>query len=222
MANLFCVLSFSPLRGVGAVVIGAGPAHAMYFSSYEFSKEALAKVSTNNHINYSESLLRFSSFAPKLMFLFSHCSMCRSCGDSNPRRYLESDRGDQAATADVQFAVPVRHTVHEQCVQTGGSSRVLPVILHAVGHELAVPGDPLLHVRVHPEPPEQGPQIQSSCARGRRRVGGSDSGGCDYAPGRREDPVEHSGDRNWSDEDNVAGDCEGMHCTRNFFIAFLL
>lgn len=27
----------------------------MYFSSYEFSKEALAKVSTNNHINYSES-----------------------------------------------------------------------------------------------------------------------------------------------------------------------
>lgn len=62
MANLFCLLSFSPLRGVGAVVIGAGPAHAMYFSSYEFSKEALAKVSTNNHINYSESLLRFYSF----------------------------------------------------------------------------------------------------------------------------------------------------------------
>lgn len=44
---------FSPLRGVGAVVVGAGPAHAMYFSSYEFSKELLAKVSTNNHINYS-------------------------------------------------------------------------------------------------------------------------------------------------------------------------
>lgn len=27
--------------GVGAVVVGAGPAHALYFSSYEYLKEKL-------------------------------------------------------------------------------------------------------------------------------------------------------------------------------------
>lgn len=137
--------------------------------------------------------------------------MCRCCGDRHPRRHLEPDRGDQAATADVQFSLPVRYTVHEQRVQAGGTSRVLPVILHTAGHELAVPGDPLLHVRVHPEPPEQGSQIQSTGARGRRRIGGSDSGGGDNTLGRGEDPVEHSGDGYWRNENNVAGDYEGMH-----------
>lgn len=33
--------TFRPYRGVGAVVVGAGPAHALYFSSYEYLKEKL-------------------------------------------------------------------------------------------------------------------------------------------------------------------------------------
>lgn len=43
---------FRPLRGASAVVIGAGPAHALYFSSYEFTKEKLAKLKINDNINY--------------------------------------------------------------------------------------------------------------------------------------------------------------------------
>ncbi|XP_023292025.2 mitoferrin [Lucilia cuprina] len=44
-----------PIRGVSAVVAGAGPAHALYFGSYEMSKELMTKVTTHNHINYMAS-----------------------------------------------------------------------------------------------------------------------------------------------------------------------
>uniref|UniRef100_A0A1A9Z9K8 Mitoferrin n=1 Tax=Glossina pallidipes TaxID=7398 RepID=A0A1A9Z9K8_GLOPL len=44
-----------PIRGVTAVVAGAGPAHALYFGSYELSKEFMTKVTKNNHINYVSS-----------------------------------------------------------------------------------------------------------------------------------------------------------------------
>lgn len=35
-----------PVRGLSAMVIGAGPSHALYFSSYEYLKNAMTK-----HIN---------------------------------------------------------------------------------------------------------------------------------------------------------------------------
>ncbi|CRK88035.1 CLUMA_CG001821, isoform A [Clunio marinus] len=41
-----------PLRGIGAVVLGAGPAHAFYFSTYEFTKEKLTELKFNDNINY--------------------------------------------------------------------------------------------------------------------------------------------------------------------------
>lgn len=41
-----------PLRGVGAVVLGAGPAHSLYFGIYEFSKEHLSRLNLNDNINY--------------------------------------------------------------------------------------------------------------------------------------------------------------------------
>ncbi|CAO1434100.1 unnamed protein product [Diamesa serratosioi] len=41
-----------PLRGVGAVVLGAGPAHAFYFGTYEYTKEHLAKYNINDNVNY--------------------------------------------------------------------------------------------------------------------------------------------------------------------------
>lgn len=44
-----------PFRGVMAVVAGAGPAHALYFGAYEYSKEAIARVSDKNHVNYMVS-----------------------------------------------------------------------------------------------------------------------------------------------------------------------
>lgn len=41
-----------PLRGIGAVVLGAGPAHAFYFSTYEFTKEKLTELKINDNVNY--------------------------------------------------------------------------------------------------------------------------------------------------------------------------
>jgi len=44
-----------PVRGVGAVVLGAGPAHALYFSCYEYLKENMTHHGLNNHIAYGVS-----------------------------------------------------------------------------------------------------------------------------------------------------------------------
>lgn len=34
---------FRPIRGMSAVVVGAGPSHALYFSSYEFLKNTFTQ-----------------------------------------------------------------------------------------------------------------------------------------------------------------------------------
>lgn len=41
-----------PVRGMGAVVLGAGPAHALYFSCYEYLKDNLTHQGLNNHVAY--------------------------------------------------------------------------------------------------------------------------------------------------------------------------
>lgn len=55
--NINFIVYLRPLRGASAVVIGAGPAHALYFSSYEFTKEGLAKMKINGNLSYGR--LRF-------------------------------------------------------------------------------------------------------------------------------------------------------------------
>lgn len=42
-------------RGIGAMGLGAGPAHAVYFSVYEACKEALSKGNLNNHVAHAAS-----------------------------------------------------------------------------------------------------------------------------------------------------------------------
>ncbi|XP_034937103.1 mitoferrin-2 isoform X2 [Chelonus insularis] len=45
---------FRPIRGMGAMVVGAGPAHALYFSCYEFLKNRMIAKTTSqvNHLVY--------------------------------------------------------------------------------------------------------------------------------------------------------------------------
>ncbi|KAH8306068.1 hypothetical protein KR018_000125 [Drosophila ironensis] len=43
-----------PIRGASAVVLGAGPAHSLYFAAYEMTKEVTAKFTTHNNLNYGE------------------------------------------------------------------------------------------------------------------------------------------------------------------------
>lgn len=40
-----------PIRGMTAVVVGAGPAHALYFSCYEFVKNKLLSSRTHPELN---------------------------------------------------------------------------------------------------------------------------------------------------------------------------
>lgn len=49
------------MRGMGVVVLGAGPAHALYFSTYEYSKELFAEHSSHNQINYGKFLIDCNS-----------------------------------------------------------------------------------------------------------------------------------------------------------------
>jgi len=41
-----------PVRGMTAVVCGAGPAHALYFSCYEAMKTKLTHTSLNSHVAF--------------------------------------------------------------------------------------------------------------------------------------------------------------------------
>lgn len=41
-----------PLRGMGAMVAGAGPAHALYFAAYERLKVSFTREGTSVHKNY--------------------------------------------------------------------------------------------------------------------------------------------------------------------------
>jgi len=43
------------LRGINATVYGAGPAHALYYSSYEKIKALLSRRHHSNHIVHGES-----------------------------------------------------------------------------------------------------------------------------------------------------------------------
>lgn len=44
-----------PFRGIGAVVAGAGPAHAFYFATYEYAKETLSTINPQQtQLNYSK------------------------------------------------------------------------------------------------------------------------------------------------------------------------
>lgn len=52
MSNMMKEGLWRPIRGMGAVVIGAGPAHAFYFGTYEYTKEQMSKYSRNKHIHY--------------------------------------------------------------------------------------------------------------------------------------------------------------------------
>lgn len=50
---IFILKKNRPFRGVGAVVAGAGPAHALYFATYEKSKERMSNLFPQyNHFNY--------------------------------------------------------------------------------------------------------------------------------------------------------------------------
>lgn len=54
-----------PVRGISAMIVGAGPSHALYFSSYEYVKDTLKRTpgTSNHHIAiHGKYLLSVTSF----------------------------------------------------------------------------------------------------------------------------------------------------------------
>ncbi|CAG0916479.1 unnamed protein product [Notodromas monacha] len=57
--NLFYIMRtegvFRPVRGISATVWGSGPAHAMYFASYEYLKTTLSRGTNKHHNHYAHA-----------------------------------------------------------------------------------------------------------------------------------------------------------------------
>lgn len=47
---------FRPIKGVSAVIVGAGPAHALYYSCYEKMKRVLSGTETGAHRPLAQGL----------------------------------------------------------------------------------------------------------------------------------------------------------------------
>ena len=59
-----------PMRGIGAVVLGAGPAHALYFSSYEYFRDVIAQNSIlNTTLSSGELFRRIGAYADVDLFI---------------------------------------------------------------------------------------------------------------------------------------------------------
>ena len=48
-------------RGVNSVILGAGPAHALYFGSYEFAKDAFGGNESGHHPIAAGNILQVST-----------------------------------------------------------------------------------------------------------------------------------------------------------------
>lgn len=60
---------FRPVRGMPVMIVGAGPAHALYFSSYEYLKDTMINY-TNNNSKYHPLIYGKSSSFKVFTFSF--------------------------------------------------------------------------------------------------------------------------------------------------------
>ena len=65
--------ALSPFRGMNIVALGAGPAHALYFSSYESTKKLIGSLGHGNHSS-TVSVGKNSFKVSKRMI--DHCVAC--------------------------------------------------------------------------------------------------------------------------------------------------
>lgn len=129
------------------MVLGAGPAHALYFGFYEMTKETLTKFTSHNHLNYGlfTIYLQYEDSLTNLIccFFSSHFGLF---GDSAARCHIHSDGGDKATHANVQLSVYLGHQMHTGRVLKGGSARLLSLVWHTARHEYTISDDSFYHI----------------------------------------------------------------------------
>ena len=67
---------FRPLRGVNAMIAGAGPAHAMYFGCLETGKNFSAKFNLNAEVGDGKIIISFEQRTFLSLFFFYRCFSC--------------------------------------------------------------------------------------------------------------------------------------------------
>uniref|UniRef100_G3NXI4 Solute carrier family 25 member 28 n=1 Tax=Gasterosteus aculeatus aculeatus TaxID=481459 RepID=G3NXI4_GASAC len=176
-----------PMRGLNATAVGAGPAHALYFASYEKLKKTLSDVihpGANSHL--ANGTIRPTH---------THVQITNSwmCGHTASRRDHEPNRSREAAHADVQFAVPRRVGLCTRRVAQRGRGCLLPQLHHPAHHERALPGAPLHDLRVPPGAAEPPQTVQPLVPHVVRRLGRGHRGRDHHTSGRVQDPAQHPG-----------------------------
>lgn len=124
-------------RGMPVMVVGAGPAHAMYFACYEKVKKSIVEIDfvrRNNYLAHGEYNYIFSQLSLNLCLFFinscrrmpSHC-LSRCCDESRRRR--------EAAHSNVQQSLPVCFISDAGYLQTRGSQSVLSQLYYSTHDE---------------------------------------------------------------------------------------
>jgi len=84
---LIYFVTYRPIRGASAVVLGAGPAHSLYFAAYEMTKELTAKFTSVRNLNYGNFKEYIYQRQWFLMYRI-HCSDFGSGGHPHTRRHF--------------------------------------------------------------------------------------------------------------------------------------
>lgn len=91
-----------PIRGMSAVVMGAGPAHACFFATYEYCKHSLAQLTRHRHDHITHGQSRVHSRYTRVyvrhrsLAAHGHSVCCRAVGlhrVASARRGLQPRRG---------------------------------------------------------------------------------------------------------------------------------
>lgn len=151
VSKIFSIFNFRPIRGMTAVVAGAGPAHAFYFATYEYTKEMMTQLSPqHNQINYStcEYIPACRWIDLILVFFFRQYSYFSGNGDPHTRRHFQSHWSDKTTIANVRITIQIGDAVFTRRLQDGGYASVLSIIQYTADHESTISGDTFFNIRV--------------------------------------------------------------------------
>ena len=152
---------------------GAGPAHALYFGSYEWLKVRFSSFTSATSANtdtlaqgaaatvatcFHDGIMTpaegtYSSFRPGTLLIFN----------------VFRSRSGEAAASNVQQPLPIDGGLRPPSLPDRGNRRLLSILHHSTAHERALPGSTIHRIRKDAKCAEPGPLLQSAGSRHFRR-----------------------------------------------------
>lgn len=124
------------------MVLGAGPAHSLYFGLYEMTKETLTKFTSHNHLNYG-LLSNIFNIGRSINYCAIVSSNFGLFCDTSARCHFYANGGYKAAHANVQLSIYLGYKVHAGRLHERGYARLLSLLRHSARHEYTISDDSL-------------------------------------------------------------------------------